>query len=209
MICKNCGFEFSKGIFCPKCGTKNELAISDEKAKVSMEAIHEEAIKRAQEDAEEKISAEKEQIKADVERKAREDAVAAAMENAEKKAQEEIENKKAEIEREAQARIKEEAIQKVKAEAEKEAQAAEDARRKQEHEAEKSHRIALILAILAWVLCLTTVGAYIFGGISISVAKKYERSTGKKLKGIIISDIVCMISISALVILGIVLSLIG
>ena len=25
MKCKNCGFEFAEGVFCPECGTRNDF----------------------------------------------------------------------------------------------------------------------------------------------------------------------------------------
>lgn len=57
MKCKNCGFEFDEGIFCPECGTKYEEAIVKEATKEVVEEVNPEtAVEKQQEAITEEVS---------------------------------------------------------------------------------------------------------------------------------------------------------
>lgn len=51
MKCKNCGFEFDEGIFCPECGTKYEEAIVKEATEEVVEEVSPETVVEKQQEA--------------------------------------------------------------------------------------------------------------------------------------------------------------
>lgn len=70
MNCKKCGAEFSEGIFCPMCGTKNENVIIDQEEVIAIERKErEKAEEAAKAAAKKKIEEEKEMIRNDAEKK--------------------------------------------------------------------------------------------------------------------------------------------
>lgn len=121
---------------------------------------------------------------------------------AEKRAEEEEARKQQEAQFKAQQK---ERIRAQQEEARRQAVAREQARKVREAKTPK--RVATILAIVAWISIITMVGPYIFGGVSISFARKSEREYGQKLVGVLVSDILCMVLWSVVIIWAIVSSL--
>ena len=157
-------------------------------------------------DARDSYSAEKNRAIAEKKKQAE---IAAAKEKAEKdrieaekQAKEEEARKKQEEQFKAQ---QEERIRSQQEEARRQAVAREEARKVKESRTPK--KVATILAVVAWISMITMVGPYIFGGVSISFARKSEREYGQKLVGVLISDILCMVLWSVIIIWAIVSSL--
>lgn len=161
MKCVKCGTEFSEGIFCPMCGTKNgETGIEQEKAAEIEKRERRQAEEAAMMEAKKKIEEEKEIIRNNAEKNAREEAVKAAQE----KARQNISSDDEDIKREALERVREEAIQNAKLEEEKKQQEEAERKAKEERRINRKAIISLVLGIASWVGMLTVI-LPIVGGI--------------------------------------------
>lgn len=161
MKCKKCGTEFSEGIFCPMCGTKNEEVIIDQKEAVAIEEKEREKAKEAAKvAAKKKIEEEKEIIRNNAEKKAREEAVKAAQE----KARQNISSDDEDIKSEALKRVREEAIENAKLEEKMKLQEEAERKVKEERKINRKAIISLVLGIASWVGMLTVI-LPIVGGI--------------------------------------------
>lgn len=161
MKCKKCGTEFSEGIFCPMCGTKNEDVIIDQEKVAEIEKKErQQAEEAAIAEAKKKIEKEKEIIRNNAEKNAREEAVKVAQEKARKN----ISSDDEDIKSEALKRVREEAIQNARLEEERKQQEEADRKAKEEKKINRKAIISLVLGIASWVGMITVI-LPIVGGI--------------------------------------------
>lgn len=161
MKCKKCGTEFSEGVFCPMCGTKNEEVIIDQEKVIEIEKKErKKAEEAAAAEAKKKIEEEKEIIRNNAEKNAREEAIKEAQE----KARQNISSDDEDIRNEAHKRVREEAIQNAKLEEERKKREEENRKEKEEKKINRKAIISLILGIASWVGMLTII-LPIVGGI--------------------------------------------
>ena len=161
MKCKKCSTEFTEGIFCPMCGTKNEEAIIGQEEVMAIEKKErEKAEEVATAAANKKIEQQKEIIRNNGEKNAREEAVKAAQQ----KARQNISSDDEDIKSEALKRVREEAIQNAKLEEKMKQQEEAERKVKEERRINRKAIISLILGIASWVGMLTVI-LPIVGGI--------------------------------------------
>lgn len=160
MKCKKCGTEFSEGIFCPMCGTKNEEVIIDQEKVAEIEKKERQQVEEAAiAEAKKKIEKEKEIIWNNAEKNAREEAVKVAQEKARKN----ISSDDEDIKNEALKRVREEAIQNARFEAERNQQEEADRKIKEEKKINRKAIISLVLGIASWVGMLTVILPFVGG----------------------------------------------
>lgn len=180
MKCKKCGTEFSEGIFCPMCGTKNEEVIIDQEKVAEIEKKErEQAEEIAIAEARKKVEKEKEAIRQDAEKKAREDAIRIAQEKARKN----ISSDDEEIKSEALKLVRDEAVQSAKREEERKQQEEADRKAKEEKKINQKAIVSLILGIASWISIPTVflplvlgVWAIVDGCKALKGKTKYKKS---------------------------------
>lgn len=161
MLCKNCGTEFSEGVFCPECGTKNEESFVDEKTVAEMVEKEKKLIEEAtKEEARKRVESERASIREKAEKEIREKAIREAQKEAEKN----ISFKDEDIKKEASRRMREEAIQKAKSEEEHRQKEEAERKVKEKKKIDRKAVFSLILGIVSWIGIVTVI-VPIVGGI--------------------------------------------
>ena len=180
MKCKKCGTEFSEGIFCPMCGTKNEEVIIDKERVAEIEKKErQQAEEIATAEAKKKIEEEKEVIRQRAEKKVRDEAIKTAQE----KARKDISSDDEDIKNEALKLVRDEAVQNAKREEEKKQQEEAARKIKEEKKINRKAIVSLVLGIASWVGMMTIILPFaggiwaIFDGCKALKGKtKYKKS---------------------------------
>lgn len=173
MKCKNCGFEFEDGIFCPECGTNNSQISLEEQEKVE----EEKARKDAEDNARRMAELEAEKARLELRQK----------------------EKEAEI---AQTKLEQEKLEKEKREAERMV-AEEKAKRKADKVEANEGKIWAVLSVIMGALSIISMGLFVVPeivGIVFSVkGKKQGKMRKMAMWGLVLNIISVIIAILILV----------